>query len=214
MQGGKTTVRSRTPLSSTELKKYETWMAEIFHRLGMDTSSPGTKETPKRYLHALQELTSGYTLDPKIRTAFPAECRECAEHELEHLVNGPVKFAALCEHHVLPFDGNVWIGIIRSTKHGEVLGLSKFTRIVRQYTQRFTLQERVAQEIAAHVMGSITPVGVAVAIVSNHSCVNSRGVHETGTHTNSLLWRGIYDSPVEGAAYRQDFLSMIKMKPE
>ena len=199
---------------SGEYKKYEAWVGEIFQRLGMHTDSPGTKETPKRYLEALQDMTSGYTADPKVRTAFPAECRECAQHELEHLVNGPIKFTALCEHHVLPFDGNIWIGIVRSSKHGEVLGLSKFTRIVRQYTRRFTLQERVAQEIATHVMRSITPVGVAVAIVSDHSCISSRGVHETGTHTNSFLWRGIYDSPTEGAPHRQEFLSLLKMKPD
>lgn len=207
------TGKTREPLSPEEFKKYEKQMAEIFHRMGLAENTPGTKDTPRRWLRALEEITSGYTADPKIRTAFPAECKECAEHELEHLVQGPIPFVALCEHHVLPFFGNIFIGVIRSSKHGEVLGLSKFTRIARQYARRFTLQERIQQEIAAHVMRSISPVGVAVAIISDHSCISSRGVREAHTHTNSLLWRGIYDKPGEGEAYRSEFLSLIKMKP-
>jgi len=203
---------TRTPLSDKELEKYSSWMREIFHRLGMEKDTESTIDTPHRYVEALQEMTAGYEPDPKIQTAFPAECRECADHELEHIVNGPVKFTALCEHHVLPFYGSIWIGVVRSTRHGEVLGLSKYTRIVRQYTRRFTLQERIAQEIAAHVMKSVTPVGVAVAIVSDHSCISSRGVLETNTHTNTFLWRGIYDSREEGSPYRQEFLSMLKLK--
>lgn len=203
---------TRAPLSAEELEKYSGMMREIFHRLGMEKDTESTVDTPRRYVEALRDMTVGYEPDPKIQTSFPAECRECADHELEQIVNGPVRFTALCEHHVLPFDGSVWIGVVRSTKHGEVLGLSKYTRIVRQYTRRFTLQERIAQEIAAHVMKSVVPVGVAVAIVSDHSCISSRGVLETNTHTNTFLWRGIYDSREEGAPYRAEFLSMLKLK--
>ena len=201
------------PLSTAEMQEFQGAIGKIFHRLGLGVNTPGTEDTPRRWLDAMTELTTGYQPDPKIRTAFPAECVECKEHELEHLVNGPISFSALCEHHVLPFTGQIHIGVVRSSKHGEVLGLSKFTRIVRQYTRRFTLQERIQQEIASHVMASIAPVGVAVAITSDHSCISSRGVREHGTHTNSLLWRGIYDKLDEGPAFRQDFLQMIKMQP-
>jgi len=205
---------SRKPLTPEERKKYEGYAAEIFHRIGLGKDTPGTTETPRRWLQALTDITSGYELDPKIGTKFPAECRECKDHELEQLIEGPIKFVALCEHHVLPFYGSIWIGVVRSTKHGEVLGLSKFSRIARQYARRFTLQERIQQEIASHVMRSIAPVGVAVAISSDHTCISSRGVRDMDAHTNSFIWRGIYDSRDEGAPYRQEFLQLMKMRPE
>jgi hypothetical protein len=40
----------------------------------MDLETPGTLTTPKRYLRALFDATSGYEGDPKLLTAFPAEC--------------------------------------------------------------------------------------------------------------------------------------------
>lgn len=206
-------MQDRKPLSEEERTKYEQWMREIFQRLGLEKDTPGTKDTPRRWLKGIEDITSGYIRDPKIGTKFPAECRECKEHELEQLVEGPISFAALCEHHVLPFYGKVWIGIVRSAKHGEVLGLSKFTRITRQYAKRFTLQERLQQEIASHVMRSIAPVGVAVAIASDHTCISSRGAMEPGAHTNSFVWRGMYDDRQEGAGFRQEFLKLIDMKP-
>lgn len=209
-----TDIKERLPLTEEEKKKFEAYIAEIFHRAGLEKDTAGTKETPKRWLKALFDITAGYQRDPKIGTKFPAECRECAEHELEQIVEGPIPFVALCEHHVLPFYGQIWIGIVRSTKHGEVLGLSKFTRIARQYARRFTLQERIAQEIATHVMKSVAPVGVAVAISSDHMCIKSRGVSDANPHTNTFLWRGIYDDRQEGAAYRQEFLALMGMKPE
>src|SRR4051812_25747053 len=93
--------KKREPLTQEEMKRYEGEITELFQRLGMETETPGTKDTPRRWLKALSDMTAGYEVDPKIRTAFPAECKECKDHELEHLTEGPIKFVALCEHHVL-----------------------------------------------------------------------------------------------------------------
>ena len=50
-------------ISAEELKKYEKYMTEIFSALGMDVNTPSTHETPRRFLEALIESTSGYEGD-------------------------------------------------------------------------------------------------------------------------------------------------------
>ena len=50
-----------------------------------------------------------------------------------------------CEHHVLPFFGRAWVGYVASDR---VIGISKLTRLVRQYSRRFTVQERIGSEVA------------------------------------------------------------------
>jgi GTP cyclohydrolase I len=47
-------------------------IGEIFAAFGMDLDTPGTRETPERFLRALYDATAGYEGDPKLLTAFPA----------------------------------------------------------------------------------------------------------------------------------------------
>ena len=53
----------------------DAYIKEIFDAFGMDLDTPGTRETPERYLRALFDATAGYEGDPKLLTAFPAEGR-------------------------------------------------------------------------------------------------------------------------------------------
>ncbi len=61
------------------------------------------------------------------------------------MVQGPIPFFSLCEHHSLPFYGKAYIGYIA---HEHILGLSKLTRLVRLFARRFTVQERIGQQLA------------------------------------------------------------------
>src|SRR3954465_15403679 len=79
--------------------RFRTAVGEIFEAFGMDLETPGTRATPERFLRALHEATEGYEADPKLRTAFPAEGVG------GHVIEGPISFSALCEHHALPFFG-------------------------------------------------------------------------------------------------------------
>ncbi len=108
-------------------KKFEGYAAEIFTALGMDLDTPGTRETPTRYLRALYEATAGYEGDPKLLTAFPTECHGGPDCNISQVIEGPIEFYALCEHHALPFHGHAFIGYIA---HEEIIGISKLTRLV------------------------------------------------------------------------------------
>src|SRR5258708_19598912 len=71
----------------------------------MDLETPGTRETPERFLQALFDATAGYEGDPKLLTAFPAEGRGGPDSLRSQVIEGPIAFHCLCEHHALPFYG-------------------------------------------------------------------------------------------------------------
>ena len=110
----------------------------------MDLDTPGTRETPPRFLRALYDATAGYDGDPKLLTAFPAEHQASAE-SARPIVEGPISFLALCEHHALPFHGAAHVAYVAGE---EIIGISKLTRLVRLYARRFTVQERMGEQIA------------------------------------------------------------------
>ena len=117
-----------------DCRRFEGYLAEILGALGMDLDTPGTADTPRRYLQALLDATDGYEGDPKLLTAFPTECYGDASCELAQIVEGPIPFYALCEHHALPFHGRAYLGYVA---HDQIIGISKLTRLVRVLTRRF-----------------------------------------------------------------------------
>src|SRR6185295_7305023 len=132
-------------ISHEQRARFERHVAEMFSALGMDLNTPGTAETPRRFVSALIDATDGYEGDPKLMTVFPTECHGGASCELAQIVEGPIPFHALCEHHALPFYGRAWIGYVA---HEQILGISKLTRLVHVLTRRFGVQERMTHQIA------------------------------------------------------------------
>ncbi len=180
-------------LSDTDRLRYEGYLAEIFTALGLDLDTPGTAATPRRYLKALFDTTSGYEGDPKLLTAFPTECRGGANCEVAQVVEGPIPFFALCEHHALPFFGNVYVGYVA---HEGIIGISKLTRLVRVVTRRFGVQERMTYQICDELDRMMEPHGVAVYVEAHHLCTQMRGVRELRPTTRTTSYRGVYiDSP-------------------
>src|SRR5262245_27571920 len=170
----------------------------------MDLDTPGTRDTPRRFLQALYESTSGYDGDGKLRTAFPSERPEGAPGSHSQIIEGPISFYALCEHHALPFHGVAHVAYIAED---EILGISKLTRLVRLYARRFTVQERLGEQIADALVELVQPRGVAVHLEAAHLCTQMRGVHEETSRTITTFWRGLYD---DDGDLRREFLSAIR----
>jgi GTP cyclohydrolase IA len=177
-------------LSQEERKRFEGYVAEIFGRLGMDLDSESCRRTPERWLNALVDMTDGYAGDSNIDVVFARECVNCEpDKPTVQIVEGPILFAGLCEHHVLPIIGEAYVGCLR---HEKIIGLSKFTRMVRKYARRFTVQERIAQQVADELERIINPHGVIVHLRAHHCCTQCRGVREMGAATRTLERRGCY----------------------
>jgi GTP cyclohydrolase I len=189
-------------LTDEQWDRYQTWVAEIFGAFGMDLQTSGTQRTPERFLQALLDATSGYEGDPKLVTAFPTECRGGPDCRLSQVIEGPIPFHALCEHHALPFFGVAHVGYVA---HEQIIGISKLTRLVRVYARRFTVQERIGQQIADQLVDLMQPHGVAVHLEAVHLCTQMRGVREERSHTWTSFWRGSYESEPE---MRREFLEV------
>ena len=176
--------------------RFRRTVGEIFEAFGMDLDTPGTRETPERFLRALYDATAGYEGDPKLLTAFPAEGVG------GHVIEGPISFSALCEHHALPFFGVAHVGYVA---RDEIIGISKLTRLVRLYARRFTVQERLGEQIADTLVELIEPEGVAVHLAASHLCTQMRGVEER-SRTVTTFWRGAFE---EDAELRREFLQLL-----
>lgn len=188
-------------ISDEQLHRYEGYMAEIFRAFGMDLSDPATALTPRRYIRALLDATDGYEGDPKLLAVFATECRGGPDCRSSQVIEGPIHFFSLCEHHVLPFHGHAYVGYIA---HEHIIGLSKLTRLVRLFAKRFTLQERVGREIADTLEAMLQPHGVAVYLDAQHLCTQMRGVREEAPYTKTTFWRGVYDAD---SALRAEFMT-------
>jgi GTP cyclohydrolase IA len=177
-------------IRESDRRRYEGYLAEILGSLGLDLDTPGTRETPRRLLSALIDSTAGYEGDPKLVTSFPTECRGGASCEVAQIVEGPIAFSSLCEHHALPFFGRAWLGYVA---HEEILGISKLTRLVRVLTQRFGVQERITHELADTLAELTGAHGVAVYLEAEHLCTRMRGVREHESLTRTTAYRGVYE---------------------
>ena len=165
----------------------------------MDIDTPATEETRQRFIRALYDATAGYDGDPKLLTVFETECRGGPDCRLSQIVEGPIQLYALCEHHALPLYGHAYVGYIA---HEHIIGISKLTRLVRLFARRFTVQERIGQQIADALESMLQPHGVAVYLEAHHLCTQMRGVGETSPLTRTTFWRGEYDS---NPALRSEF---------
>ncbi|HEX7393786.1 MAG TPA: GTP cyclohydrolase I [Anaerolineaceae bacterium] len=178
---------NRRQLSNEQLARLESYAAEIFSTMGLNLNTPATQDTPRRFIKALYDATDGYDGDPKLLKVFETECRGEPDCRLSQVIEGPIHFYSLCEHHALPFYGHAYVGYIA---HENIIGISKLTRLVRLFARRFAVQERIGQQIADALDVMLHPHGVAVYLEAHHMCVAMRGVREEAPMTRTTVWRG------------------------
>ncbi len=171
--------------------RLETCASEILEALGLDLNAPATKDTPRRFIQALIDATGGYEGDPKLIKVFKTECHGGSDCKLSQVIEGPIHFFAMCEHHGLPIYGDAYVGYVA---HEHILGLSKLNRLVRLFTRRFVVQERIGRQIADMLVELLQPHGVAVYLEAHHLCVEMRGVRDITPTTRTTFWRGEYEN--------------------
>ena len=100
------------------------------------------------------------------------------------------------------FYGEAYVGYVANER---ILGISKLTRLVRIYTKRFAVQERIGYQIADTLEAIMKPHGVAVFMRAKHMCVEMRGVREISPATRTTVFRGVY---AEDSSLRSEFLNV------
>ncbi|CAK9875890.1 unnamed protein product, partial [Sphagnum jensenii] len=111
-----------------------------------------------------------------------------------------LSFCSQCEHHLLPFLGVVHVGYVVG-KGGGRLDRVSMQRMVRSYSCRLQVQERLTRQIAEAIGGS-----VMVVVEANHMCMLARGVQQHASSTVTYASLGIFASD---ASARTTFLQLI-----
>lgn len=166
-------------------ERIEAAVTEILLAVGEDPEREGLKETPKRVAKMYEEIFSGLQDDP---TRHLKIFHEPEQHN-ELVIVRDIPLYSVCEHHLLPFIGLAHIAYI--PQKGNIIGLSKFARIVDCFARRPQVQERLTAQIADFLFDHLEPYGVAVIIEAEHLCMTMRGARAAGSKTQTSALRGI-----------------------
>lgn len=183
------------------MKMIEHHIQSLLSHIGEDPQREGLIKTPARVAKALAEVTCGYRQDAQaiLRSAI----FDAADSQGVVLVRD-IPFYSLCEHHLLPFFGQVHIAYLPGT---HITGLSKLARAVDAYARRLQVQERLTRQVAEAVSEALQAQGVIVVVEAQHMCMQMRGVQKPGTITTTIAALGCYE---HDAALRQEVLSLIR----
>lgn len=173
---------------------------DIMHTLGLDLTDDSLKGTPGRVAKMfVKEIFSG--LNPENEPAIAL-----FENKYDYgqmLVEKDITLYSFCEHHFVPIIGRAHVAYISS---GKVIGLSKINRVVEYFSKRPQVQERLTEQIAAHLKKVLQTEHVAVVIDASHLCVAARGIKDTNSSTVTSHYSGDFLKD----SVRKEFLSYIK----
>ncbi len=181
-----------------DLQRVAQAVRQIIEAIGEDPQRPGLAETPRRIARLYAEMFSGLREDPLsvLSTTFP-------EPHQEMVVLRDIPFYSLCEHHFLPFFGQVHVGYVPD---GRIVGASKIARLVDILARRPQVQERFTSQIADCLMEGLRPQGAAVVVEAEHLCMSMRGVKKPGALMVTSALRGVFRRGVT----RAEFLSLVR----
>ena len=161
---------------------------EILNTLGLDLQDDSLEQTPHRIAKMyVDEIFSGldYTHFPKITVI------ENKMNVEEMVCVDDIDLTSTCEHHFVTIDGSAKVAYIPKDT---VIGLSKINRLVRFFSQRPQVQERLTQQILVAMQTLLGTEDVAVTINAVHYCVKSRGVQDGNSHTRTTSLGGVFKS--------------------
>ena len=174
---------------------------EILIAIGENPDREGLAETPQRVARMYAELFGGLHEDPREHTK-----KFFTETYNEIVLVRDISFNSMCEHHLMPFMGNVHVGYI---PRGRVIGLSKLARVIEVVSHRPQLQERMTEDIATLLFEELDAKAVAVVVEAVHTCMTVRGVKKPGSLCVTSALRGWF---LKNASSRAEIFSLINKK--
>ena len=184
------------------LDEVEQKMQGVLDSLVIDTAKDhNTRTTARRVakMYVNEVFKGRYTQAPAI-TEFPN-----AEHLNELMIVGPITVRSACSHHLCPVIGKIWIGVLPN-KNTNVIGLSKYARLVDWIMGRPQIQEEAIIQLADLIMDKTRPDGLAVVMEASHFCMSWRGVREMDSKMLNSVMRGAF---LTNSELRREFLSLI-----
>ena len=177
-------------------------MQTVLDSMVIDTTNDhNTRATARRVakMYVNEVFRGRYVHQPAI-TEFPN-----AEHLNELMIVGPITVRSACSHHLCPVLGKIWIGVLPN-KNTNVIGLSKYARLVDWIMGRPQIQEEAIIQLADLIMNKTRPDGLAVVMEASHFCMSWRGVREMDSKMLNSVMRGAF---LTNSELRREFLSLI-----
>ena len=184
------------------LDEVEAKMQGVLDSMVIDTEGDhNTQSTARRVAKMyLGEVFKGRYVNAPTITEFPN-----AEHLNELMIVGPITVRSACSHHFCPVIGKIWIGVMPN-EHTNVIGLSKYARLVDWIMGRPQIQEEAVVQLADLIMEKTQPDGLAVVMEASHFCMSWRGVREMDSKMINSVMRGVF---LTNPTLRREFLSLI-----
>jgi len=185
----------------TQEQRYErikSLMTDVVETLGLNLEDDSLQETPHRVAKMyVYEIFSGLDYEN-----FPAIAMIENKMDLEEMVKvKDISVLSSCEHHLVTIDGTAKVAYIPNKK---IIGLSKINRLVRFFSQRPQVQERLTRQILIALQTLLETDNVAVSVNATHYCVKSRGVMDVNSQTETTALGGIFKT---NARTRAEFLT-------
>lgn len=177
-------------------------MQGVLESLVIDTESDhNTQETARRVAKMfVREVFHGRYVPQPATTEFPN-----VSHLNELMIVGPILVRSACSHHLCPIIGKVWVGVMPN-EHSNLIGLSKYTRLIDWVMSRPQIQEEAVSQVAALLQEKLQPDGLAIVMEADHFCMHWRGVKDTDAKMINSVMRGVF---LKDANLRREFLSLL-----
>jgi len=177
---------------------------EIMKLQGLDLSDDSLVDTPKRVSKVLTEekfYGLNYENFPKCTTVINK-----TPDDSDLVILRDIELISLCEHHYEPIVGKCQIAYIPGKN---ILGLSKFNRIVDFFARRPQIQERLTKQIFYALKYILETDDIAIVIDAEHMCVKTRGVMDACSDTVTSKTGGKFR---QVGALRNEFFQAIDLK--
>jgi len=161
-----------------------------------------TQDTARRVAKMfIKETFSGrYRPVPKV-TSFPNMGYKSL------YTTGPISIRSTCAHHFQNIVGSCWVGIVPDS---EVIGLSKFNRLVHHICERPQIQEEMTTQIADALKQYARTDNIAIVVKAEHFCMTQRGVREHSSDMTTAIMLGAFE---KDAALKKEFYDIcLSMK--
>ena len=170
-----------------KIKTIENHFRIILDELGLDLNDDSLKGTAYRVAKMdVNEIFGG--LDPRNKPKISLFENKYNYNKM--LIEKNINLNTTCEHHFLPIIGIAHVAYVSS---GKVIGLSKLNRIVKYYSDRPQVQERLTTQIYNELITVLDTENVMVVIDAKHLCVTSRGIKDDSCSTITEMYGGDFN---------------------
>ncbi|GAB4175411.1 MAG: GTP cyclohydrolase I FolE [Calditrichia bacterium] len=180
-------------------EKCQQGMQLILEALGDDLSREGLEKTPQRFAKMCEEIFSGYHASPPEINLFESPNTDSI------IIIKEIPFYSMCEHHFLPFFGEMHLAYIPENQ--KVTGFSDIVQVVRFFSHRLQIQERLTQQIADYMNDILKAKGLLLISHATQLCMSMRGVKSHNARTEVIVPLGEFQKSQE---LRTEAINLLK----